>query len=64
ALIRITNTTWPSNIIDTSNAVFTILAPVTVDYPNIGESLTGCSSINIQWSRTTNFANYNETQTY
>ncbi|HQI70990.1 MAG TPA: hypothetical protein PLT47_09585, partial [Bacteroidales bacterium] len=58
ALIRITNTTWPSNIIDTSNAVFTILAPVTVDYPNTGTSLTGCSNVNIQWSRTSNFNNH------
>ncbi|MEI6852088.1 MAG: hypothetical protein WCL06_04565, partial [Bacteroidota bacterium] len=59
ALIKITNTTWPANIIDTSNAVFTIFAPVTVDYPNTGNTLTGCSTVNIQWSRTTYFSNYN-----
>ncbi|HNW90499.1 MAG TPA: T9SS type A sorting domain-containing protein [Bacteroidales bacterium] len=62
-LVRITNTTV-GTIQDVSDAVFTILAPVTVDYPNLGTSLTTCSNINIQWSRTTNFANYNETQTY
>ncbi len=58
ALIRITNTSFPSAV-DTSNAVFTILAPVTVDNPNIGTTLITCSTIPITWSRTTNFSNYN-----
>ena len=50
ALIRLTNTSFPSAI-DTSNAVFTILAPVTIDYPNlVSDTVTGCSTINVQWS--------------
>ncbi|MEI6852536.1 MAG: hypothetical protein WCL06_06815, partial [Bacteroidota bacterium] len=57
ALIRLTNTSFPTAV-DTSNAVFTIFAPVTVDYPNTGTSLTGCSTVNIQWSRTNTFNNY------
>ncbi len=56
-LVRITNTTV-GTIQDVSDAVFTIIAPVTVDYPNTGASLTGCSQVNIQWSRTSNFNNY------
>jgi hypothetical protein len=58
ALIRITNLTV-TQISDTSNAVFTILAPVTVDNPNTGTTLTTCSTVPITWSRTTNFNNYN-----
>ncbi|MFN8299565.1 MAG: hypothetical protein U0T75_10690, partial [Chitinophagales bacterium] len=59
ALVRITNTSFPSAI-DTSNAVFTIKAPVTVDYPNVtADTLTGCSTISIQWSKTSAFENYN-----
>ncbi|MEI7924221.1 MAG: AMP-binding protein, partial [Planctomycetota bacterium] len=58
ALIRLTNTSFPSAV-DTSNAVFTIKAPITVDYPNLtSDTLTGCSTINIQWSKTTAFENY------
>ena len=58
ALVRITNTSFPTAI-DTSNAVFTIKAPVTVDYPNTAGSITGCSTIPITWSRTNTFTNYN-----
>jgi hypothetical protein len=58
ALVRITNTSFPSAV-DTSNAVFTIVAPVTVDNPNIGTTLTNCSTINITWSKTVSFYNYN-----
>jgi hypothetical protein len=58
ALIRITNTSFPSAI-DTSNAVFTIKAPITVDYPNTNmDTLTSCSTINIQWSKSTALENY------
>jgi hypothetical protein len=63
ALIRITNTTVPA-ITDVSDAVFTILAPVTVDYPTTGNTLTGCSNINIQWTRATAFNNYNNSDSY
>jgi hypothetical protein len=58
ALIRITNTSFPSAI-DTSNAVFTIKAPITIDYPNTNQdTLVSCSTINIQWSKTTALENY------
>ncbi|MFY7886284.1 MAG: hypothetical protein ACOVOV_15715, partial [Dolichospermum sp.] len=58
ALIRITNASFPTAI-DTSNAVFTIKAPVTIDYPNLSsDTLTGCSSINITFSKSTAIENY------
>ncbi|MFY8020730.1 MAG: hypothetical protein ACOVP1_06010, partial [Bacteroidia bacterium] len=58
ALIRLTNNTL-NTIIDTSNAVFTIKAPVTIDYPNLNsDTLTGCSTINIAFSKTSSFENY------
>jgi hypothetical protein len=63
ALVRITNTSFPTAI-DTSNAVFTIKAPVTVDVPNTSTSLTGCSSLNIMWTRTSAFNNYNNSDSY
>jgi hypothetical protein len=58
ALVRITNTSFPSAI-DTSDAVFTIKAPITIDYPvNVNDTLTSCSTINIQISKSSNFENY------
>ncbi len=63
ALVRLTNTSFPSAI-DTSNAVFTILAPVTIDNPNTGNNLTGCASVSINWSRTTAFNNYSNSDSY
>ena len=57
ALIRITNTSFPTAM-DTSNAVFTIKSPVSVDYPYTLQNLTTCAPVNIQWSRTTAFGNY------
>ncbi|OFY87430.1 MAG: hypothetical protein A3F72_04325, partial [Bacteroidetes bacterium RIFCSPLOWO2_12_FULL_35_15] len=56
ALVRITNNTVTA-IVDTSNAVFTIKAPITIDAPLSGP-LTTCSSVNINWSRTTAYGNY------
>jgi hypothetical protein len=63
ALVRITNISFPTAI-DTSNAVFTIISPVTVDNPNTSTNLTGCSTISINWSRTTAFGNYSGRDDY
>jgi len=57
-LVRITSALFPAAS-DTSNTIFTILAPVTVDDPNTAITLTTCSSYSINWSRTTAFNNYN-----
>jgi hypothetical protein len=58
ALIRLTNNTL-NTIIDTSDAYFTIKAPVTIDYPNlVSDTLTGCSTINISFSKSTSLENY------
>ncbi len=63
ALVRITNISFPTAI-DTSNAVFTIISPVTVDNPNTSANLTGCSTISLNWSRTTAFGNYSGRDDY
>lgn len=57
ALVRITNTSFPSAI-DTSNAVFTIRAPILISFPiNVNDTLTTCNSINVLFNKNTNFEN-------
>ncbi|MFT4684331.1 MAG: hypothetical protein ACI83H_002813, partial [Glaciecola sp.] len=52
ALVRLTNTVV-SSITDTSDAVFTIKAPITVDYPvDVNDTLTSCSTFNVSFSKT------------
>jgi uncharacterized lipoprotein YmbA len=50
ALIRIINVSFPTAI-DTSNAVFTILPPLTLETQNGGQTLTSCSPVNIVYTR-------------
>ncbi|MBK7958466.1 MAG: hypothetical protein IPK03_10335 [Bacteroidetes bacterium] len=57
ALIRLTNVSFPSAI-DYSDAVFNIRPPVYVSVLNNITTLTACSTLNINWQRTSN-ANYN-----
>ncbi len=58
-LVRASNTADLS-VNDVSNAVFTILPPVTVNSANGGETLIGCSNHVIQWTKSDNcLGNYN-----
>ena len=55
ALVRL-SASASATAIDTSNAVFTIKAPITLDYPTlITDTVTSCSTINIIWSKSTAF---------
>ena len=49
-LVRISNT-GDLSLTDVSNNTFTIARPVTVTYPNGGETLIGCNVVSIGWTK-------------
>lgn len=56
-LLKASNTSDLS-LYDVSDAVFTIAPAATVTSPNGGETITGCSSVNIIWNKSTCVATY------
>jgi phage-related protein len=57
-LIRLSNY-QDLSVWDVSNATFTIPSPVTVTYPNGGETLVGCATASIAWTKTTCLGTWN-----
>lgn len=56
-LIRLFNN-GDLTLYDTTPAVFAIAPPVTITYPNGGESFTTCGTMNIQWSKSSCISQY------
>ncbi len=56
-LVRASNTS-DLTLFDFSDAVFTIAPAVTVTAPNGGETITGCSNVNITWNKSNCVSTY------